>query len=390
MRKKQDLIRLLCVVFAVLIVVVALGGGFYLYKLKNSIKELNLSADFSETELNVGTDYTFSVKATPEGASLKKLEYNVDDSSATFRESDDGKVVLHTGNEGTVSVYVQYKDISSNVLTFAVVDQEAKAMAEAQAQAEAEAAAQAAEAEALAQAEAEAAAAQAAVQYVECTGDNVNVRPSNSTDGEPLGKAKMGEKFEKVEEIDDWTHIIYNGQDGYMKTEFLKEATDGGDSAEASEGNDENAADNTTAEEPKQEDTKKAEEPKTEKKTEQSADDVKKAEETKTEEKKAEETKIEEKKAEETKPAETETTAEDLKKAEETAKAAAEAATAAVAAAAPATGGTAIYCKDGTCYVTASQLQTIHATWDFAGDAIEMAGHHSIGELEAVVGPTQH
>lgn len=53
-------------------------------------------------------------------------------------------------------------------------------------------------------------------------------------------------------------------------------------------------------------------------------------------------------------------------------------------------GLTPIHCKDGTCYVTAAQLATIHATWDFAGDAIEMAGHHNIGELEAVIGPTVH
>ena len=60
------------------------------------------------------------------------------------------------------------------------------------------------------------------------------------------------------------------------------------------------------------------------------------------------------------------------------------------AAAAAAAAGTPIACKDGTCYVTPAQLQKIHATWDFAGDAIEMAGHHSIGELEAVIGPTRH
>ena len=71
--------------------------------------------------------------------------------------------------------------------------------------------------------------------------------------------------------------------------------------------------------------------------------------------------------------------------------AAQQAAAAQAAAAQQAAGGlTPIHCKDGTCYVTAAQLNTIHATWDFAGDAIEMAGHHNIGELEAVIGPTQH
>lgn len=49
-----------------------------------------------------------------------------------------------------------------------------------------------------------------------------------------------------------------------------------------------------------------------------------------------------------------------------------------------------ILCKDGTCYVTAEQLVLIHQAWDFARDAIEMAGHHNIGELEAVIEPTVH
>ena len=71
---------------------------------------------------------------------------------------------------------------------------------------------------------------------------------------------------------------------------------------------------------------------------------------------------------------------EELKKQQEAA-AAALAAQQAVQAA-----GTVINCKDGKCLVTPAQLDKIHATWDFAGDAVEQAGHHTISELEAVIG----
>lgn len=69
---------------------------------------------------------------------------------------------------------------------------------------------------------------------------------------------------------------------------------------------------------------------------------------------------------------------------------AAQQAAAAAAAATSTSGLTPINCKDGTVYLTPAQIGTVHATWDYAGDALEMATHHSIAELEAVVGATQH
>lgn len=222
MRKQNSIIRILIFVFAALIALLVIGGGIYLFAASKSLKAIALQPDFAETSLEVGTQYTFSISATPSKASVKKATCVVDDPTSSFELNDDGKAVLTTGmNEGNVTVYVECKGIKSQVLTYSIVDSVARAQAEAAAQAEAQ---KQAEEEAAAQAEAEAAAV--AKKYVKATGDNVNVRSTNSTDGDVLGKAKKGEMFEKVEDVDDWTHIMYNGQDGYMKTEFLTEISE--------------------------------------------------------------------------------------------------------------------------------------------------------------------
>lgn len=246
--RDNGIIKILMIVFGVLDVA-ALVAVIIMATSSGKIKNLQLTADFPETEIGVSSEYTFTISATPSKASTKKVECECDDPSAEFEITKDGKAVLKTGaTEGTVTVYVKYKKIESNKLTFNVVD----LVARAQAEAEAAAAAAQAEAEAAAaeQAAAEAEAAAAEVkQYVMMTGDNVNVRAQNNTDCDILGKAKKGEKFEKVEEVDDWTHIMYNGQDGYIKTEYLQgisedEYLNGG-----------NAAANDTATQDKKEET---------------------------------------------------------------------------------------------------------------------------------------
>ena len=359
-RGQTDILRILIIVMAALIAVFAIGGSIYLVSASKKLKSVNLSPDFAGSELEVGTQYTFTVNATPAKASLKKLECEVSDPTCSFEfDSDTGKATLTTGlNTGSISVYVECKDISSSVLEFTVKDSVAEAQAEAEAQA-------AAEAEAQAAAEAEAAAAEAEAaqkQYVQCTGDDVNVRSQNNTDCDVLGKAKKGEVFEKVEDVDDWTHIMYQGQDGYMKTEYLTEI-----SAEEAEAAMNGESTESEEEEPASETSEqKTEEKKTEEK-----------EETTTEASTQSKEEAEAKAA-----ADAQAAAEAQALAD--AQAAAEAAAAATAAAAAS--GTTIQCKDGACLVTADQLSKIHATWDFAGDAIEMAGHHNISELEAVIG----
>lgn len=53
--------------------------------------------------------------------------------------------------------------------------------------------------------------------------ETVRVRKSASTDGEVLGTVYMGEKFELImKQADGWTKIKYNGQTGYIKSEYLE------------------------------------------------------------------------------------------------------------------------------------------------------------------------
>ena len=191
MRKQNSIIRILIIVFAALIAILVIGGGIYLFSASKKLKNISLQPDFSETSLEVGTQYTFTIVTTPSKASIKKATCTVDDPTSSFEISD------------------------------SIVDSVARAQAEAAAQAEAQ---QKAEEEAAAAAEAEAAAT--LKKYVKSTGDDVNIRSTNSTDGDVLGKAKKGDMFEKVEDVDDWTHIMYKGQDGYMKTEFLTEISE--------------------------------------------------------------------------------------------------------------------------------------------------------------------
>ena len=350
MKKQNDLLKTLILVFAVLIALTAIGDVVYYVVASSKLKAISLTPDFAQTEIEVGTQYSFTISVTPKKASTKKIKCIVDDPTSTFELSDDGKkVVLTTGvNEGSVTVYVEVGDIKSEVHTFSVIDPVARAQAEAEAAA--------AEAEAQAQAEAaaaEAAAAEEQTLYVKCTGDNVRVRAEDNTDCDILGNVKQGEAFEKVEEVGEWTHIKYKGQDGYMKSEYLTEISEEEfNNAEASPS------------EPEKKEEKK-EEKKQEKNNDEQQDNATQSQEEAEAKAKAD---------------------ADAAALQELAEQLAQAATSQ-----PSTAGlTAINCTNGTCYVTPAQVDKIHATWDFAGDAIEMAGHHSIGDLEAVIGPTQH
>ena len=338
--KKNDIIRILILVFAVLIAALVIGGGIYLFTASKKVKALQITPDFTETELNINGQYSFTVSATPAKASIKKVDCIVDDPTATFEMEKDGKATLITGgSEGTVTVYIEYKDIKSNVLTFQVVDQAAKAAAEAAAAAEAQAAA-----------EAEAASAK---KYVQMTGDNVNVRAQNNTDCDILGKAKKGEMFEKVEDVDEWSHIMFNGQDGYIKSEFLTEITEeqflaGGTAAPAEEEKKEEKKE----EEKKEEEKKEEQQPTQEVTPEASTDDAAKA------------------------AAEAQAQQELLAQAMAAAATAAPAATGSLPASGP-------WTYQGVTF-TANQVAHFHALWDYTGDAAEMVTHHSAGELQTV------
>ncbi len=348
MRRQINIIRVLILVFAVLIALLVIGGGIYLFSASKQLKAIALQPEFPETSLEVGTQYAFTIKTTPSKAGIKKAKAVVDDPTCSFEINEDGQAILTTGmSEGNVTVYIECKDIKSQVLTFSIVDSVARAQAEAAAQAEEQKKAEEAAA-AAAQAEA---AAQESLKYVKCTADDVNVRSQNSTDGEVLGKAKKGYMFEKIEDVDDWTHIKYKGQDGYIKTEFVTEISE----EEYNEG--------PFEEEEEEKEEEKKEEGQTQTKEEaekKAAEDAAKA-------------------------------AADAEKAAQEA-AAAQAELAAAAAAAQAAAGTPLKLKDGTTvYLTPDQVNKCIGTWGGSKEnALEMASHHNLGEFEAVIGPTTH
>lgn len=109
------------------------------------------------------------------------------------------------------------------------INQSAQSLLAEKQQADLEAAAQA---EAQAQAEALAASS----TQVRCTGDNVNIRATASTDGESLGKTAVGDVYTRYEAMDNgWSKIDYNGQEAYIKSEFLEEISPDGGTGGATE-----------------------------------------------------------------------------------------------------------------------------------------------------------
>ena len=346
MRKKR-MTQLLVMAAAVFILVIIVAVAVLLLKNVKKLKSITLTPNFAETELDVNQDYVFSIKGNPSKAKLKSLEYNVDDATATFEKgSEDGTAVLHTGAEGVVTVYIKKDKIESNKITLQVVDQARKAEEEAaaaeKAAEEARLAAEAAEAE---QEDATAA------TLVMVTGDNVRMRAEANTDCEIVRTCKQGETYERIESVDDWTKINYEGRECYIKSEFLKEVT--AEEAESAK-----------------------------------AELANKKEEEKKEEEKKEEKKPEEEKKEEQKPAEqnndqaaADAAAAEAEQAKKDAEAAQAAADEAAKAAAAAAGSVTINCSDGPAQFSKAEYDYFVATWSYTGMADEMMGHHSAAEL---------
>lgn len=319
---------------------------------RTGLETITINPSFADTELDVNMDYIISVNTDPSGANIAKFDYESDSTAVTFEYKDDGIALLHTSGEGAVTVYVKSGKIESNKLTFNIVDKAAQAAAEAaQAQAEAEAAA-AAEAEAAAAAEAEAAAA-AQVRYIKCIKDNVNIRSSASTDGDVLGKAKLNDTFEVINDDGSWTEFKYGDKSGFMRNDMIEMLPEGETPSVTS-------PQESTQETEKKEETKKEETKKEEQTTEQTA-----------EQKAAEEAK----KAEEAAKKEAEAQQKALEE-----QAAQNAATQAAAAAAGAT----INCADGPHTFRTDQANFIKGFWSYTGAWEEMAHKHTYEELLAV------
>ena len=351
-RKRNSLIMLIITLVLGVAVIVSL---ILLILQRPGLESITINPTFADTELDVNMDYIISVNTDPSGAKISKYDYVADSSAVTFDYKDDGIAVLHTSGEGAVTVYVKKGKIESNQLTFKIVDKAAQAAAEvaaAQAQAEAEAAAAA---EAQAAEEAAAAEAAASARYIKCVKDNVNIRSSASTDGDILGKAKLNDTFEVINDDGSWKEFKYGEKSGFMRNDMI-ELLPEGDTPSVTAPSDTPAPEEKKEEKKEEKPAEQAAQPSAE---EQAAAEAKKAEEAA-------------KKAAE----------EEAKKAAEAAQVAAElaaqqAATAATGAL-PASGA---WIYQGKTF-TAKQVAYFHAKWDYTGDAAEMVTHHSAGELQ--------
>ncbi len=65
-----------------------------------------------------------------------------------------------------------------------------------------------------------------AVQKVQATANDVNIRSSANTSSEVLGKMNVGDVFVKISVEGEWTKIEYNGGTGFIKNEFLTDVTE--------------------------------------------------------------------------------------------------------------------------------------------------------------------
>ncbi len=222
--KKTGIIKILSLVLGGIITVGAIGGSIYLYSASRRLQSIQLLPDFEETTLDVEEPYYFSVITTPSEAKINNIKCVVDDPNSTFEICENGKILLVTGkSENTFSLYVECDDIKSETLSYEIIDLKAHKQKE-----NADSAESAME---LREGESNDSnmtdnsdlpkELKPEKMYVIAAGDNVNIRSDSSTNGDVLGKARRGDKFEKVEEIDDWTHILYNDKDAFIKTEFL-------------------------------------------------------------------------------------------------------------------------------------------------------------------------
>lgn len=357
-RKKRQLQTLAILVAALIIIAAVVGliiwGVVALAKNLSGgkLESITLSPAFAETELDVNQTFSFTIQPNPEKAKLKNLEAIADKDNVTFEVSEDGTTAtMHTYNEGVVTVCVRQDKVESNYLTFNVVD---RAAAEAAKAAEEAAAAQAAAEEAAKAQAAEESLAKKVQAYVR-TNDKVRIRKSPSTDTNDniITTCEIGDVYLRLEEVDDWSRIVYEDGEAYIKSEFLDVLTDE-EAAAAQE----------------------------EQKNKEIEDALKKAEE---QSKQATATDpVAAAAADAAKAADAAAAQAAAAQAEADAAAAAEAAQAAQAAQAASAAGVPVVCKDGTGYFTQGQVNYFHGLWDYTGQYEEMVSHHSIGELKTL------
>lgn len=218
MRSNRRTNQILATVIALFVLVIVIVLMIFLYRSMHKLKTVSLVPNFSETELKADTDYLFIIKTEPYNADIKSIKYNIDDPSSVFKEgTGPHKAELHTGGAGTITLYVNVGDIESEKVTFTVTDPFGVAETVVEDTADAEPVSEEAVSEADAVAEPE------PVRTVTVTGDNVRMRSEPNTDCEVVKTCSKGETYNLIEVTGEWTGVDNNGQECYIKTEFLEE-----------------------------------------------------------------------------------------------------------------------------------------------------------------------
>ena len=220
MRSNRRTNHILATVIALFVLVIVIVLMIYLYRSMHKLKSVSLVPNFSETELKADTDYLFIIKTEPYNADIKSIKYNIDDPSSIFKEgTGPHKAELHTGGAGTITMYVNVGDIESEKISFTVTDPFGVAETAVEDTEDAEPAGEEAvsETEAVTEPEPE------PVRTVTVTGDNVRMRSEPNTDCEVVKTCSKGETYNLIEVTGEWTGVDNNGQECYIKTEFLEE-----------------------------------------------------------------------------------------------------------------------------------------------------------------------
>ena len=220
MRSNRRTNHILATVIALFVLVIVIVLMIYLYRSMHKLKSVSLVPNFSETELKADTDYLFIIKTEPYNADIKSIKYNIDDPSSIFKEgTGPHKAELHTGGAGTITMYVNVGDIESEKISFTVTDPFGVAETVVEDTEDAEPAGEEAvsETEAVTEPEPE------PVRTVTVTGDNVRMRSEPNTDCEVVKTCSKGETYNLIEVTGEWTGVDNNGQECYIKTEFLEE-----------------------------------------------------------------------------------------------------------------------------------------------------------------------
>ena len=220
MRSNRRTNRILATVIALFVLVIVIVLMICLYRSMHKLKSVSLVPNFSETELKADTDYLFIIKTEPYNADIKSIKYNIDDPSSVFKEgTGPHKAELHTGGAGTITMYVNVGDIESEKISFTVTDPFGVAETAVEDTEDAEPAGEEAvfETEAVTEPEPE------PVKTVTVTGDNVRMRSEPNTDCEVVKTCSKGETYNLIEVTGEWTGVDNNGQECYIKTEFLEE-----------------------------------------------------------------------------------------------------------------------------------------------------------------------